>query len=305
MNDQPIQPLTLDEHAARLSRLIKDEIIYAIGGKRNGWLQHLAAPLLRKPAQRFGRIAADFYDQVNRLGIRQGATAALPRFNHQLKARGIESIPEKGPLLLVSNHPGGLDSVGIVSCIPRNDLRALVTDVKLLRQLDYLHRYFFFVDFKATGGMLALLDAITHLQAGGALLLFAHGDVEPEPECFPSARDEIARWSPSIEIFLRKVPLTGLQILTVSGAVQARYLRHPLTLIQRKPARRQKLAEFIQVITAMLAPKGKPTILHLTASSLISTAQLKEDRWMPEIIQRAQSQMHNHLDWVKFLSPKA
>ncbi len=305
MTDQPISPITVDEHASHLGRLIMDEIIYAFGGKRNGWLQKLTTPLLRIPAKHFGHIAADFYDQVNRLGISQGASTALPRFKHQVQARGFESIPREGPLLLVSNHPGGLDSVGIVSCIPRNDLRAMVTDVRLLRQLDYLQRYFFYVDFKATSGMLALRDAIAHLQNGGALLLFAHGEVEPEPESYPNARDEIAKWSPSIEIILRKAPETRLQILTVSGAVQAHYLRHPLTLIRRNPARRQKLAEFLQVIAAMLIPEARTTVIHLTAGAPITTMQLDKGRWLPGIIQRAQSQMDDHLQWVKSSSPRA
>ena len=303
MAEQPIQPLTLDEHAARLGRLINDEIIYAFGGKRNGWLQKLAAPFLRNLTQHFGCIAAEFYNQVNHLGISQGASGTLSSFKHRVQARGVESIPREGPLLLVSNHPGGLDSLGIVSCIPRNDLRALVTDVSLLHELDYLQRYFFFVDFKATSGMLALRDAIAQLKNGGALLLFAHGEVEPEPESYPNARDEITRWSPSIEIILRKVPETCLQILTVSGAVQAYYLRHPLTLIRREPSRRQKLAEFLQVIAAMLSPKARSTLIHITAGVPITTAQLDQGRWMPGIIQRAQSQMGDHLNWVKNISP--
>jgi hypothetical protein len=305
MTDQPIQPIPVDEHASRLGGLIIDEIIYAFGGKRNGWLQKLTTPLLRNPAHHFGRIAAEFYDQCNRLGISKGSSVALPRFKHQVQARGIECIPREGPLLLVSNHPGGLDSLGIVSCIPRNDLRALASDVRFLHQLDYFRRYLYFVDFKATGGMLALRDAIRHLQSGGALLLFAHGEVEPEPESYPNARDEIARWSPSIEIILRKVPETRMLILTVSGAVQAHYLRHPLTMIRRKPARRQKLAEFLQVIAAMLMPKARTTLIHVTAGVPITTAQLDEGRWMPGIIQRAQSQMDDHLQWVKSVSPKA
>jgi hypothetical protein len=305
LTDQPVQPISVEEHASRLGRLINEEIIYAFGGKRNGWAQRLISPFLRNTTRRFGHIAADFYDQVNRLGISQGASVALSRFKHQVQARGPGYIPMVGPLLLVSNHPGGLDSLGIVSCIPRNDLRALASDVKFLHHLDYLQRYLVFVDFKTTGGMLALRDAIAHLQTGGAVLLFAHGDVEPEPESFPDARNEIARWSPSIEIILRKVPNTRLQILTVSGAVQARYLRHPLTWLRREPARRQKLAEFLQVISAILFPKTEITRIHITAGEPAETTQLGEGRWMPGIVQRAQSQMDDHLRWVKSDSPKA
>jgi hypothetical protein len=288
-----------------LSERIIEEISYAFSGRRNGWWTKMILPVVHKPAQLFGSIAADFYEQVNHLGIRQGAAAALHRFRHMVQTRGECGIPSKGPLLLVSNHPGGLDSLSILTCMPRNDLQALVSDVALLHQLDYEHRYLIFVDFKTTGGMLALRDAIRHLESGGALLLFAHGDVEPEPESFPTARDEINKWSPSIEILLRKVPETTLQILTVSGAVQARYLRSPVTLIRRQPGRRQKLAEFLQVITALLLPNIKPIRIHITAGAPIRTSQLGEGRWMPEILEQAQCQMDDHLHWVKTISPKA
>ncbi len=295
----------MEEHAILLRDGITDEILYAFTGKRTGWMHALFAPLVRIPASHFGRIAAEFYAQVNDLGIRPAARTALQKFYHTITARGIEKIPERGPLLLVSNHPGGLDSLGILSCIPRNDLRALVTDVKFMHLLDYHQRFLFYVDFKVTGGMLALREAIQHLRAGGALLLFAHGEVEPEPECFPGAGDEISRWSPSIEIMLRKVPETLLQIVSVSGAVQARYLRSPLTLIRKLPARRQKLAEFLQVIGSLLNPKSSPTRLHLTAGEPIETRALGKDRWMPEVIRRGKSQLDNHLKWVKSISPKA
>jgi hypothetical protein len=297
--------ITVEEHAARLSESILDEVLYAFSGKRGGWLMLLTKFLARVPAKYFGRISANFYDQVNRFGISQAGRAALEKLNHTVTARGIENIPAKGPLLLVSNHPGGLDSLGIVSCIPRNDLRAIVTDVKFLRRLDYANRYLYYADFKTTGGMLALRDAIDHLKIGGALLLFAHGEVEPEPESFPAAREEIARWSPSIEIMLRKVPEARLQILTVSGAVQARYLKNPITLLRRQAARRQKLAEFLQVIESMILPKKAPARLHLTAGEPLRNTQLGEGRWMPEIIRRAQVQMDDHLKWVKTISPKA
>jgi hypothetical protein len=295
----------MEEHAALLRDGILDEILYAFSGKRSFWLKALIAPLARVPAGHFGRIAAKFYAQVNDLGISQAALTALQKLNHTITVRGAEKIPDRGPLLLVSNHPGGLDSIGILSCMPRNDLRALVTDVKFMHLLDTYQRYVFYVDFKATGGMIALRDAIQHLKTGGALLLFAHGDVEPEPECFPGAGEEIARWSPSIEIMLRKVPETLLQIVTVSGAVQTRFLRNPITLLRRQPARRQKLAEFLQVISSILYPKSTPIQLHLTIGEAIETRSLGKGRWMPEVIRRGKTQLGDHLKWVKSISPRA
>jgi hypothetical protein len=302
---KPAENITVEEHATRLSNSILDEVLYAFSGKRSGWMKPVIMLLAQKATRAFGRTAAEFYDQVNRLGINPAARTALQRLNHSISARGFENIPGKGPLLLVSNHPGGLDSIGILSCLPRNDLKAIVTDVKFLHRLDYANRYLIFADFKTTGGMLALREAIAHLRAGASLLLFAHGDVEPEPESFPQACEEISRWSPSIEIILRKVPEARLQILTVSGAVQARYLRNPITLLRRQPSRRQKLAEFLQVIESMLLPKKAPIQLHLTVGELLESTALGEGRWMPGIIHRAIIQMDDHLRWVKSISTKA
>ncbi|MBN2677667.1 MAG: hypothetical protein JXR32_06335 [Anaerolineaceae bacterium] len=296
--------MTVQEHAAALSEGVLAEILYAFSGKRSGWLQGLIKPLARKPAKHFGNIVAEFYDQLNREGIRQGAQQALTKLNHAVETRGTDAIPLTGSLLLVSNHPGGLDSLSILSCLPRNDLKVLVTDVKFLRLLDYLKRYLIFVDFTATGGMLALRDAIRHLESGGMLLLFAHGDVEPEPESYPAASDEINQWSPSIEILLRKVPETLLQIVTVSGAVQARYLRNPLTCLRRQPARRQKLAEFLQVIQCLLLPHTPQINLHITFGSQLKTRSLGEGRWMPVILTHAKTQFDDHLNWVRSISPK-
>jgi len=302
MTAQPTPPITIDEHAIKLRELIIDEIIYAFSGKRSKISHRLVAPLLRIPAGHFGRIAAEFYEKVNTLGVSEGARATLPRFNHIVTARGIERIPQKGPLLIVSNHPGGLDSLGIVSCIPRNDLKVLVSDVKFMRLFDIRQRYCIYVSFEAIGGMVALRDAIDHLRSGGALLVFAHGDVEPESECLPGAREAIKDWSPSLEIMLRKVPETSIQIISASGAVLPRFLNSPITRLRRQPERRQKLAEFLQVIQSLLLPGSTPVNLHFTIGEPIATDRLGEGRWMPEIIRHAQAQLDDHLAWVNGLT---
>ncbi|MGA9397901.1 MAG: hypothetical protein WBV22_06530 [Anaerolineaceae bacterium] len=302
MTAQPAPTITIDEHAVKLRELIIDEIIYAFSGKRSKITHRLVAPFLRTTAGHFGRIAAEFYEKVITLGVSEGARATLPRFNHTVTARGIERIPKQGPLLIVSNHPGGLDSLGIVSCIPRNDLKALVSDIKFMRVFDIQQRYCIYVSFEAIGGMVALRDAIDHLRSGGALLVFAHGDVEPEPEYLPGAREAIQEWSRSLEIMLHKVPETNLQIISTSGAVLHRFLNSPVTRLRKQPERRQKLAEFLQVIQSLLLPGSIPVNLHLTIGEPIATDKLGEGRWMPEIIRHAQAQLDEHLAWVNDLT---
>ena len=114
-----------------------------------------------------------------------------------------------GPLLVVSNHPGAFDSVAILSCIPREDVKVLLSDVPFTRAFTSARRYFIYVPPDASGRMTTLRASIDHLKSGGALLIFAHGDVEPDPEVSPGADESIQDWSRSIEIMLGEVPNAG------------------------------------------------------------------------------------------------
>jgi len=289
------QTISKSEHQGMLFNTIIDEIAYALGAKKNGVIRNVIAPLLHNPATKLARILADFYDGVVNLSPSQGAIDMLPKFNIEVERSGFNQTPLRGPHLLIANHPGGLDSVGILSCIPRNDIKVFVSDVLLTRNLDYLNRHSIFVDFKPIGGMSAIRNAITHLNQGGIILIFARGEVEPDPACFPGAVESIEKWSPSIEIMLRKSPLTSVQILSVSGAILPRFAFHPLTSLRRRPETRQKLAEFMQTITSLYNPEKTRTNLKIRFSNILSSESIPRESILPYIIKMAQTEMTAHI----------
>lgn len=283
------------EHQEILFDAVIDEIAYALGVKKGGIIRNLIAPLLRNPASKLASILADFYEGVITRSPSQGAIETLPKFNIEVECSGHPGMPMSGPHLLISNHPGGLDSVGILSCIPRDDIKVLVSDVYLMRKLDYLNRHAIYVDFKTVGGMNALREAITHLNQGGVLLLFARGEVEPDPACFSGAVQSIEKWSPSLEIMLRKSPATSVQILSVSGAILPQFAFHPLTKLRKRPETRQKLAEFMQAITSLYNPEKAKTILKIRFSEILSPESIPRESIMPFIIEMAQAEMNAHI----------
>ena len=64
---------------------------------------------LNMPAKRLADLAERFDNLVARSGLREASDAILDRFIKGMEVQGVEHVPSKGPLLVVSNHPGMID----------------------------------------------------------------------------------------------------------------------------------------------------------------------------------------------------
>ena len=206
---EPIPPPD-NKEVMRLQNRIIDEVLFALGMARTGWARSLFGPLFLWPAHHFAAIVAKFQSMVPEIGFGLTARQALPEFNARVTAHGLDLVPSSGPLIVASNHVGGVDTLAVASCIPRKDLKIMVSDIGFLHAMSIAEDFFIFVPVDAPGRMVALHKAIEHLQTGGSVLVFAHGEVEPDPELMPGASESIGEWSPSLEVMLRKVPAARL-----------------------------------------------------------------------------------------------
>jgi hypothetical protein len=109
------------------------------------------------------------------------------------------SLPPAGPLLVLSNHPGLLDVMLLFAAIGRDDLAVLAARRPLLTALPNLSRHLLSIDPGAAGAV-ALKKAVRHLQAGGALLHFPAGLIEPDPRIAPAGTALLLPWKPGLEI---------------------------------------------------------------------------------------------------------
>jgi len=283
------------EQAAVYREKIIDEIFYALGFSRTGLMRRLLGPLFKYPANRFGRVIARADNEVRSSGLSGGARQILSYLSLFASIRGAENIPVDGPLLVVSNHPGAYDSVVIMSCIPRKDLKVILSDVAFTRAFSAACQYFIYAPLNTVGRMAALRASIDHLKNGGALLVFAHDEVEPDPEVSPGAMESIQDWSRSIEIMLRRVPDTWLQVTMVSGILMPRFLHSPLVKIRKTAPKRQKLAEFLQVSQQMVFPRSIQTNIHISFATPVKGMDLAEDELMPAVIKIARQLLEDHL----------
>jgi hypothetical protein len=293
---------TGDSQISILNSHITDEIFAAFGFGVDGWPRRLLWPLFWPPAQLAARLVGGVEQNVAQFGLAEAANRLLPRFVDGVEVKGAENIPGQGPLLVASNHPGAYDSVAIIANLPRADLKVVVSDIPLLRNLPALDRRVIYTFEGVHGRMTALRNMIRHLQDGGAVLIFATGFVDPDPAVLPGAEEKLADWSPSLELALQRVPEARVLPTIVSGVLSSASLGSPLLRIQKEAWRQRKLAEFLQVIQQLvfhrdygLTPRisfGEP----LTAKELAGRSPSGEV--MPEIIAQARSLLARHMQAV-------
>ncbi len=197
-----------------------------------------------------------FDDETGRSGITAAARSLLAAYARGVQVHGVELIPREGPVLLLSNHPGMTDTLALFAAIPRADLLAIAAERPFLRALPFASRSLIFIPDEKERRFAAMRRAVTHLRAGGALLTFPAGEIEPDPAVLPGAGDALRRWSGSSIAFLRIVPDCAVVPLVVSGVLAPQAERNPLTLLRRRRIDRERLAAMLQVLVHTLFPSA-------------------------------------------------
>jgi len=292
-------PSSCRRDVAEYREKITDEICRALGFSPAGAARRLLGPLFRYPAGRFAGIIARADDEIRSSGLSGGARSVLADLSLKPTVRGAEQVPADGPLLIVSNHPGAYDSLAIMASVPRKDLKVVISDVGFTRAFTAAREYYIYAPRDTAGRMKALRASIAHLAKGGALLLFAHVEVEPDPETSPGAGEALRDWSRSIGIILRRVPEARLQVSIASGILMPRFLDSPLVRIRRNAPQRQKLAEFLQVSWQMVSPRSVRPEIHLSFSAPAGGRELPRDGLMPAVIAMAERLLEDHLAAVR------
>jgi hypothetical protein len=230
--------------------------VYTIAGvARMRALRRLVAWGLRKPLLRFCQAMAETDRVVAAEGFPMGARwLATNWFARDIHVRGQENIPPDAPLVVVSNHPGGIDSPSLSAALGRKDLKIIASNAPLLKRLPNISQHLIFIADDTATRMTVIRETIRHLETGGALLLFPTGLIDPDPGWMPGAQEALRGWSGSVEIFLRKVPEARLLPAVASDVLHPAVFRHPLALLHRERWKRQRMAELLQFVEQLLRP---------------------------------------------------
>lgn len=243
----------------------------------------LAKRLFDYPARKFARHVLDFDRGVAESGLTSGSQRMLPEYVRSLTINGQENLPQRGAVLILSNHPGMADTLALFAALRRPDLRILAAERPFLRALPATASYLFFVPENEQNRGEVIRQTAAHLRAGGAVLTFPAGKIEPDPKILPGALESLNEWSISTGLFVRLIP--GLPVLPVlvSGVIAAASLRHPLTLLRRRVEDQRRLAATLQILMRELFPRQWPVDVRVDILPAINTRPLADYRRPEEI----------------------
>lgn len=259
----------------------------------NGFIQIMFG----KAARRVADLGIGLDHEVAKGGLPAGARWLLPNFVKEHEARGVEKIPAEGPLVIASNHPAAVDSLVISAHVTRPDYKAIIGDIPFFERLPHVNKHAIFAPAPTdtAGRMRAVRESLRHLKAGGALLIFARGGIEADPDWMPNPDGEFDQWSRSLEIFLKHVPQTRVLVTIVSGVIVRAMMHHPITRFRKARPDRQRLAFLMQFAQQILGGREKFGLRpRVTFGEVIEGAH---QHVLDQVHNSARRVLEQHMEW--------
>jgi len=94
---------------------------------------------------------------------------------------------------------------------------------------------------------------------------------------------------------VRAVPECRLLVAITSGVLMPRFARNPLVRIRKAPARRQKLAEVLQLCQQVVRPRSVRTHVHISFARPALGRDLVKGEVMPAVVKIARELLEDHL----------
>ena len=214
----------------------------------------------------------DYDADVARRGFTTASRDLLPRVVPAVVVQGVTQIPIRGPLLIVSNHPGLYDAIALSACLPRGDVRFVAKDQPYWHALVNLSRYLITLRQESRISGTEMKTAIRHLAEGRCLILFPGGKIEPDPAQVEGAEACLDHWSRSPEWFAGKLEELTILPAAVGGVLSAHALGHPLSWLRWSVGNRRWLSCHAAIPAAVKRRRDAPGQLWRTDS-------IHSERW--------------------------
>jgi Acyltransferase len=201
-----------------------------------------------KQAMRFSEMFSRLDHAIGEYGLQEGTRRCMGGFFRNVTTHIQQELPHEGPLLIISNHPGAADVLALASALPRKDIKFVAQDRPIIRAANNVNEHVILLNSPGQVRANAIMEMISYLKEGGALLLFPRGIWEPDPAIMPGARSHLASWSTSIGHFLSRVPETRLAPVFVSGVISRQAARSALVKLGKNWHQRSQVLSILSLI---------------------------------------------------------
>ncbi len=180
--------------ARALAALSVAEIVDAAGARGAPKIaRRLVSMLARLPSDRLGRSLARFD-----FGLGAAALGLLRRFGASVDVEG--AVPQAGPVLVVTNHPGAYDSIAMLASVRRDDVALVAAERTFLAAMPHFREHLVFVTDSrekdnVMGRTVGLRRALAWLDAGHMLVQYGAGAIEPDVRFAEPGDDLLGVWS--------------------------------------------------------------------------------------------------------------
>jgi 1-acyl-sn-glycerol-3-phosphate acyltransferase len=213
-------------------------------GLRVSVVRRLMGPVANHLAGRFVT-----YDRaLGEAGMRHGSAWIVDDATGGLTIEGRERVPERGPLLVVANHPGLSDAVALLAAVGREDAWIVTANYPFLRAMRLASRRFLFVSDDRVDRLSAFRRMVSRLRDGETVIVFPAGGLELDPDLSRvAALGSLATWSRSIELLARLARDTLVVPAAISGVVSRAAFDNPLAKRRGVLKERQRMATLLQL----------------------------------------------------------
>ena len=238
--------------ARELARRSAAEMVTALGVSGAPRLLRGALALPFWAASRsLGQTLAELDGSLGAQGLPQAAARALGRcgVTPEVSGRGVE----RGPCLVLANHPGAYDALSLMWALGRRDLLVLAADRSFLRALTGLSkRHLCFVAEGTAARAGALKRALSWLRAGGALLHFPAGQIESDASFEQDRAHWLGSWQAGVPALVKACARVDGRVL-LAGVRGVHSPRAKRMLLNRWAERRgvTTLSPLLQLVRAL------------------------------------------------------
>ncbi len=256
-----------------LTKINLDDLAAAFGWQGSPFARRALTAVFRGMARKFAGQMLAYDARVGQVGLAEGARQTLPGYVRGLQVYGRELLPAAGPTLFLSNHPGMSDTLCLFAAVARADLKIIALRRPFLQALPATTGHLIFLDDDPAQRMGAVRQAAAHLRAGGAVLTFPAGEIEPDPDVYTGALESLAGWTDSTGVFARFARELQIVPVLVRGVLWDRAVRHPLTRLKSTREERERLGAAFQLLAQILFDV-KPVAVRVAFARPIGLAEV-------------------------------